>query len=284
MLIGAHVSTTPNYDAMVDYALSVGCECIQMYAKSPKMWRSKAVDPAAAARLKELRAERGLGPILTHTAYLINLTTTKPDIREKSIPALADEIARGALLGVDGVNTHLGAVPDGTREDAGKRCAEAIRLAYEIAGPEAADTRLILENAAGQGTTYGGSMEELAIVIHELGMPKEKVGICIDTCHAWAYGYDTGSAQGWDDLLTEMENLAILDRLAWIHANDCIFGRGERKDRHAWIGEGQIGVDGFAAMVTDPRLADVNVVVEMPGEIPEKDVVNIELLKSLRDA
>lgn len=283
MLIGAHVSTTPNYDAMVDYALSVGCECIQMYAKSPKMWRSKPTDPAAAARLRQLRDEKGLGPVLTHTAYLINLTTDKPDIREKSIPALADELARGAMLGVDGVNTHLGAVPNGTREDAGKRCAEAIRIAYDLAGPDAQGARLILENAAGQGTTYGGSMEELAIVVHELEMPAEQVGICIDTCHAWAYGYDTGSAEGWDDLLTEMENLGILDRLAWIHANDCLFGRGERKDRHAWIGDGMIGLDGFAAMVNDPRLAAVNTVTEMPGEVPEKDVVNIERLKALRD-
>ncbi len=284
MLLGSHVPTTGGYEKMVDYALSVGCECIQMFAKSPRQWNSKAIDPAAADLLKSLRIERGLGPVLTHTAYLINLSTDNDELREKSIAALADEIGRATLLGADGVNTHIGNDPSANSWAAARRAADSILRAYEMIGGPENNTRLILENSAGAGTSFGDTVEQLAEVVDKTGLPVENIGICIDTCHAWAAGYDVGSVEGWDELVRQVESRMEIERFAWIHANDCLFGRGLKKDRHAWIGEGEIGIDGFAAMVSHPKLSHINVVTEMPGEMPEKDVVNIERLKALRDA
>lgn len=283
MRFGCHVPTTGGYAAMLDYAESVGCECLQMFAKSPRQWNSRPIDPEAAAAFVEARRERGFGRVLTHTAYLINVATDDPVMRAKSIAALGDEIARGTLLGADGVNTHLGTDPSGDRRDAARRTADAILQAFDSIGGPTSNTRLILENTAGAGTTFGDTVEELADVIDDTGLPAESLGICIDTCHAWAAGYDVATAAGWDDLVSRIEARMDIGRLAWIHANDCLFDRGMKKDRHAWIGEGFIGLEGFAAMVAHPSLAHVDVVTEMPGEMPEKDVVNIERLKALRD-
>lgn len=282
MRFGAHVPTTGGYAKMVDYALSVGCECIQMFAKSPRQWDSKPIDPVEASKFIENRIARGLGPVLTHTAYLINLSTNNEEMRQKSIHALADEIGRGTLLGAHGVNTHIGNDPGGDRNDAAKRAADSILRAFEGAGGAQGNARLILENTAGAGSTFGDTIEELAAVVECTGLPSSQLGICIDTCHAWAAGYDVGSVDGWSELVESIDATMGLDRLGWIHANDCLFPRGSKKDRHAWIGEGEIGLAGFAAMVAHPGLSHVNVVTEMPGDMPEKDVVNIERLKSLR--
>ena len=267
---------------MVDYALSVGCECIQMFAKSPRQWSSKPIDPGDAAAFIADRTDRDLGPVLTHTAYLINLSTSNDEMRQKSVLALADEIQRGTLLQADGVNTHIGNDPGGNRVEAAKRAADSILQAFDIVGGAQRNARLILENTAGAGSTFGDTVEELAAVIEYAGLDADRLGICIDTCHAWAAGYDVGSSSGWGELVASIDATMGLDRLGWIHANDCLFPRGSKKDRHAWIGEGEIGIDGFAAMVAHPGLSHVNVVTEMPGDMPEKDIVNIERLNSMR--
>lgn len=303
MFIGAHVPTLGSYTKMMDYACSVGCECLQMFAKSPRQWSAKPLDPARAATLRHIRSERGFGPILTHTAYLINLSTNRDDQRAKSTRALADELVRATLLGADSVNTHTGNDPVGDDVAAAKRAAVAINQAIVCA----ADTleslvsdgifdgielfqdalplkpvRLVLENTAGAGSAFGVTARQLAQIVEASQLDNASLGICIDTCHAWAYGYDVSTQTGWDELLEGIDDELGLERLHWIHANDCKFGRGMNKDRHAWIGDGMIGLEGFRVMVNDPRLRHVNVVVEMPGEMPEKDTINIERLKALR--
>jgi len=284
MLFGAHVSVSGGYDKALDYAQSVGCECIQIFAKSPRQWRGSSLDPEAAAAFRALRDERSFGPVFTHTAYLINLSTTNEALYEKSVVALADELSRGSVLGAAGVVSHIGNVPDGDRDAATERVATAIVRAFDLAGGDACETRLLLENTAGAGTSFGCTFEEIGACIQATNMGPERVGMCFDTCHGWAFGYRVDTADGWRETIGALSASVGVDRLGLIHANDCKFAAGTNHDRHEWIGDGFIGAEGFSAMVCVPQLACVPVVTEMSGEIPDKDVVNVQRLVSMREA
>ena len=196
MLIGAHVSVAGGYLKALDYAESVGAECIQIFAKSPRQWRGPSVDPAAAESFVAARRHRGFGPVFTHTAYLINLATDDAELRAKSIPALADELVRGAMLGAAGVVCHVGNDPLGDPEAAAKRVAASVVEAFELAGPAGDGARLLLENTAGAGRTFGSTFEELGASIGQTGLPAERLGVCIDTCHAFAFGMASGLVVG----------------------------------------------------------------------------------------
>jgi len=283
MLLGAHISVAGGYAKALDYAIEVGCECAQIFAKSPRQWRGPALDPAAAEAFRAAREAKGFGPIFTHTAYLINPATPNRELWNKSVAALADELMRGSLLGAAGVVTHIGNDPDGDPEAAARRVAEACNQALDLAGGDACHTRLLLENTAGAGRTFGSTFEELGACIGYSGLPTERLGICLDTCHAFAYGFPVDTAQGWREVIDGIDGCCGIDRLGLIHANDCLFERGSKKDRHAWIGDGFVGQEGFSAMVCAPELANVCAVTEMPGEVPIKDSENVGRLVALRD-
>ena len=280
MIFGAHVGVSGGYVAAVDYAVAVGCECMQVFAKSPRQWNAKPLDEAVARAFKDRRAEAGMGPVFVHTAYLINLGSDNDTLWEKSWLALADELARGDLLGAAGVVTHVGTTYKRAPEQTAARIARGADLAWAASG--ANETRLLLENTAAAGTTFGNGPDELGAILGLLDVAARHVGVCLDTCHAHAAGWDLSTGAAWDDLLGEFETCCGMP-IELIHANDCAFGSGEHKDRHAWIGDGSIGRAGFSHMVSDERLRLVPVITEMPGEVPVKDEENLRRLKSLRD-
>jgi deoxyribonuclease IV len=282
MLIGAHVSVAHGYLAALDYAESVGAECIQIFAKSPRQWRGPEIDPEVATAFVAERKARAFGPVFTHTAYLVNLGTDDQELRERSIAALADELVRASLLQADGVVTHLGNDPLGDSDAAALRIAEAIVTAYALAGEAGAASRLLLENTAGAGRSFGSKFEQLGACMSATGLGPERLGVCLDTCHAFAYGMGVDTEAGWRETIRMLESHVGVARLGLIHANDCLFERGSKRDRHAWIGEGFIGEDGFRAMLDAPELRDVPACLEMPGEVPVKDAANIERLKLYR--
>jgi len=281
MRFGAHISVAGGYLKALDYAVEVGCECAQVFAKSPRQWRTANIDPDAAARFVEARRDRDFGPLFTHTAYLINLASLNPELWEKSVAALADELVRASLLDAAGVVTHVGAAQDGD-DGCAKRVGQGVVRAYDLAGKRASDVRLLLENTAGAGHTFGGTFEQLAAAIDVADMPAESLGVCFDTCHGFAQGYELESAEGWRSTLSALERVLGIERLGLIHANDCMYARESHRDRHAWIGDGHIGEAGFEAMICAPQLAGVSVVTEMPGEVPDKDIENIRRLCDLR--
>lgn len=289
MLIGAHVPTFGDYRKVATYAAETGCECVQIFSNSPRTWAVPPVNDKTSQQLEVARGrnEAPLPPMLVHAGYLINLASDDPEQREKSRDSLAGELVRAHAIGADALNVHTGSSKDLPRELVAARIAQLVVQAREVAGAEAcAAVPIVFEDTAGAGTTYGTTMAELGAILGELdgyGVPRAQAGICIDTCHAWAAGYDVADAGGWQQMLDEVARTCGLDRLRWIHANDCKFGRGSNKDRHEWIGQGCIGAEGFKVMVRHPDLAAVNVVVEMPGEMPEKDAVNVALLKAWRD-
>jgi len=281
MLFGAHVGVAGGFPEAVEYAVSVGCECMQVFAKSPRQWNAKPIDPRTAEAFRERLEATGMGPVLVHTAYLINLGSADDRLWERSWLALTDELQRARTLGAHAVVTHLGTV----WKDDPARTPERIALAIDRAWAQGGDdsVRLLLENTAGAGTTYGDGPGELGAVLHELDAAAGHVGVCIDTCHAHAAGWDLSLLATWDAMMEAYERCCGTPVEA-VHANDCIFGPGAHKDRHAWIGEGTIGNEGFGHMIAQTRLKGLPVITEMPGDVPVKDEENLRRLKALRDA
>ncbi|HEY3318235.1 MAG TPA: deoxyribonuclease IV [Coriobacteriia bacterium] len=282
MLIGMHARTGGSIASAVGYAAGLGSECVQVFAKSPQRWLSHPLDPVAAAQARELASRLGM-PLFTHTAYLINLGTTDPELRRRSVDALADELVRGAALGALGVVTHIGTDVLADPDTAADRIVEAVAEACVQAG-EAGGRLLLLENSAGAGSSFGGSFEELGAVFERLDDLGLGAGLCLDTCHAHAYGHDLTGGGAWAAVLDSLEGCCGRGRLRLLHANDCAYPLGSKKDRHAWIGDGAIGYGGFEAMLREPRVSEVPAVMEMSGEAPAKDVENLSRLKRARDA
>lgn len=283
MRIGIHARTGGSIPGALTYAAGLGAECVQVFAKSPQQWAARPLDPQLAAETRRLARELDIVPLFTHTAYLINLGSQDDALWRRSIDALAEELRRGEALGAAGVVTHIGTAAACSLEEAVARIATGVELACGAAG-EGSERLLLLENTAGAGNAFGGSFEELGALFGSLDDAGVICGLCLDTCHAHAFGHDLSSADAWRAALDTIATCCGPGRLRLLHANDCGYPLGSKRDRHAWVGDGAIGYAGFRAMVCEPRLADVPIVMEMPGEAPDKDVINLERLKSARAA
>ncbi|MHB8707134.1 MAG: deoxyribonuclease IV [Coriobacteriia bacterium] len=280
MLIGAHVGVASGYPEALEYAMSTGCEAVQVFAKSPRQWQAPAPSEAVAALFRSARARLGIGFVCTHTAYLINLGSDDRLLWERSWRALADELRRAAILGADATVTHVGTNRSGDLDHGADRIAAGLALALADAP---VPVTLLLENTAGAGSSFGNGPEEIGAVIERLDRHQaDRVAVCIDTCHAHAAGFDLSGSDGWDRLLSGFERFCGVDRVRVVHANDCAYPAGTHHDRHACIGDGTIGYQGFGRLFDDRRLTGAHVIIEMPGEIPEKDAENIRRLKALR--
>ncbi len=280
MRIGAHVRTAQGLVNAVRYARDVGCETIQVFARSPLQWSGPARSDEEIARFQEALCDAGVGLAATHAAYLINLSSDDDALWHRSIAALVEEIGLAHRLGAPSVVVHLGSSPR-PPETARSRAASAV--AEALRATAAAPVAVLLENAAGAGRTFGWRSEDIAAVYASIEPSlRARVGVCVDTCHAYAAGYDLRSSRGWDALLRPLSDRGAPVRLA--HANDALGGLGSRRDRHAWIGEGAIGLDGFRHLFARSEIRGADVIIEMPGEPPEKDAVNVTRLKALRSA
>jgi deoxyribonuclease-4 len=283
MLIGAHVPVGDGLLSAYAYALDTGCETIQIFAKSPRMWRGPSRDPADAKAFIDERAKLGFGPIFTHAAYLINLGSSDPLLWERSIDALADELRRADQLDATAVIVHAGTTYDGVNATPAERVAKAVARAWDASGVGESGPAVALENAAGAGRSFGSRMEDLCEAAGLARLSGAKTAVCFDTCHGFAGGIDVSRPEGWTQVCDAVESTLGAGGLLAIHANDCKGELGSHKDRHEWIGDGFVGYEGFAAMFAEPRLHEVPVIIEMPGEPPGKDAVNVARLRALRD-
>jgi deoxyribonuclease-4 len=281
MRIGAHVPMDGGLLAALEYAQETGCETFQVFAKSPRRWAAPRRDPDEVAAFREALARSGLGPVVTHASYLINLGAAEPIQWEKSCAGLADEMSRAYELGAAGVVVHLGTRFCDEDGECTARVAETVARAAEIAsGPVAP---VLLENAAGAGRQYGVTAREMADALLAVRATGVEAGLCVDTCHAFAAGIDLRGPEGWDRLLGYLDARCGVGSVVVVHANDCKGEFGSHKDRHEWIGDGFVGETGFAAMVAHASLASAAAIVEMPGDPPAKDIENVLRLKRLRD-
>ncbi len=261
--IGAHQSIAGGTPLAVERGLSAGCRTLQIFVKNNSRWIGKEID-AAEARLFR-RATRGaaFAHVAAHTSYLINLASSFRALRQQSISALADEIRRCERLGIRDLVLHPGS-HGGEGESAGiARIAASLDEALARAGP--GRVRILLETAAGQGTAVGHRFEHLRDIL-AASRRRRRLGVCLDTCHVHAAGYDLTSAEGYAETLDAFERTIGLAHLHAIHVNDSKKPRGSRVDRHEHIGSGSIGEAGFANLMTDPRLSAVPKFLETPKD------------------
>jgi deoxyribonuclease-4 len=273
----------------VERALVHGCEALQIFSKNASQWRGKPLDPAEVRLFRRRVDETGIAPVVSHASYLINLATTSPPLREQSIAAFVDELERAHSLGLLGVVIHPGTCTAGTEEDALRLVADAIRTAFK-AQPRR-KTMVILEHTAGQGRTLAYRFEHLAAIIgHMNGSPR--IGVCLDTCHLAASGYDIVSAAGYAETFEAFDRLVGIDRLKVFHGNDSKKPCGSRVDRHEHIGKGCLGEEPFRRLLHDKRFAHLPILIETEKarssekagtiETDPYDVQNLATLRRLR--
>ena len=273
----------------VERAVVHGCEALQIFTKNANQWRAKPLDPSEIRLFRQRIEQTDIKPVISHASYLINLATTFPLLREQSIAAFVDEIDRAEALGLLGVVIHPGTCTAGPDDDALRLIADAIRVAFR-ARPRYR-TMVLLEHTAGQGRTLGHRFEHLATVIKHL-RGSRRVGVCLDTCHLVASGYDITTEAGYRDTFERFERVVGLDRLKAFHGNDSKRPCGSRVDRHEHIGQGCLGLEPFRRLLHDARFAGLPILIETEkthgaekkGTIVADplDVRNLETLRRLR--
>jgi deoxyribonuclease-4 len=276
---GAHVSAAGGVDLALDRAAEFSMTSCQIFTKNERQWNAKPLDPAVVERFLARRSDRGMGTIISHDSYLINMATPDDTLWERSRLAIMEELRRCDELEVPYLVSHPGAHV-GTGIDAGiPRIAEAInRVHAETPGGKAV---ILLETTAGQGTTIGSRFEELAAII-DLVDDKNRVGVCLDTCHVFASGYDLRDESSYNDTINQFDTIIGLGRLKCIHINDSQKGLGSKVDRHAHIGEGELGDVAFGFLVNDPKLHGLPGVLETPkGDDEKADGINLTRLRGL---
>ena len=261
MLLGAHLGIAGGFAEAVEEAGKIGAECLQIFSKSPQMWSGPPVSPEAAGRFRTALLGSTLKASAVHHGYLLNLASPKPDVLARSRVAFLDEIARADLLGVDALIFHPGAhLGAGT----GPGLATLVEsLDGALAATPASRTRLLLENAAGQGTTLCAPLEELAHVLDAVRDPG-RLGVALDTCHLFANGFDLRTDDGYAGFLDRVRATVGEANVRAFHLNDAKAPLGSHLDRHENIGRGEIGTEGFRRLVNDPRWSTVPGYLETP--------------------
>jgi deoxyribonuclease IV len=260
MLIGAHVSPAGGPANAVARGVERGCRAIQIFNQSPRQWKATVYDDEKVAAFKEAIADSDVEALLIHAVYLLNCASEDKEIREKSLASLIASLRAGAALGAVGVVLHPGSALKSGPDAAVGRAAEVIKEA--LAESEKCD--LHLENTAGAGGTLGRTFEELAALIDGTG-GRKRLRACLDSCHLLASGYDIRTADGLSDVLDEFDRVVGLDRLGSLHVNDSKTPLGSNVDRHAALGEGELGAEGCIAFLSEPRFDGLACIFEGPG-------------------
>jgi len=276
MRVGAHVSIAGGVDNAVERQREVGGNCGQIFTTSPQVWRNPSITDGEAARFREAAAAEAIGPWVVHASYLVNLATPKEDLREKSIASLQADVDAAAELGIEYVNVHLGA-HTGAGVERGLANAASALDALEVP----ADVQVLVETDAGGGTKLGDEFDQLATVLERSG---QELGVCLDTAHAFAAGYDLSTPAGVEETLATVAETVGLDALACIHLNDSKHACGTHKDEHAHVGEGEIGEAGMEAVLTHEAIRDLPIVLETPNEDDRGFAWNIDRARTLADA
>lgn len=278
--LGAHVSTAGGIARAPARAAELESRRMQVFTKQPSRWAEPSLGPEAVAGFQEERRRHGVATVVAHDSYLINLASSDRALHGRSYAAFVEELRRCGALGIEHLVTHPGNATDGDRPRALARNAEAIERALEEAGGR---TMVLLETTAGSGTALGASFEELAEMRARIRPAlRSRVGICLDTCHVWAAGYDL--AGDYDGVFQGLEDTMGLEPLRLFHLNDSLGARGSRRDRHAEIGEGTLGEAPFRRLINDRRFLEVPKLLETPkGKDPlAADRRNLARLRSYR--
>ncbi|MEW6610613.1 MAG: deoxyribonuclease IV [Patescibacteria group bacterium] len=284
MLFGSHVSIAGGIENAPTNAHAAGCECFQIFSRSPRGGKPPEITEEIKKEFLARCRKYKFTDWYIHTPYFINFASIKKPIRWGSISIVREELERGSIIKAKAVMTHLGSSKDYGRE---KSVGKVIRAVHHVLEGYTGGAMFLLEQSAGAGDIIGGTLEELAYIVKEVEKIdrsyKSKLGICLDTCHACAMGYDLSSRSAVNRFVSKFDKVIGLERLTLIHANDSKFGCGEHKDRHEHIGKGKIGLEGFKALVQHKALASLNMILETPNDSPSDDLRNLAILEGFRD-
>ena len=280
VLLGAHVSIAGGIDLAPLRGRQVGCRTIQVFTKSSNQWRARPLSSDEIDRFHTNLRAASIAPVVAHGAYLINLASTDPALHQRSMSACLEELERAEALDIPFLVIHPGAHM-GSGEEAGlQQVANSLRELLEQTKDHR--VRVVLETTAGQGTTLGHRFEQIAWLLDQIGL-SERTGVCLDTCHLFAAGYDIRTADGYDRVLALFDQVVGISSLKVIHLNDSKKELGCRVDRHEHIGKGAIGLEAFRCLVTDPRLRGIPMIIETPkdDDFIEADRRNLTMLRHL---
>ena len=278
-LLGAHMSISGGVHRAPERGRAAGCNVIQIFTQNANQWRGKMPTATDAAIFREKLEESGILDVVSHDIYLVNLASPPGDTRDKSMIAFQEEMQRCALLGIDKIVMHPGSHL-GEGEDVGlKRIVESFNSLF-AATPEFTG-KVLLENTAGQGSNLGFRFSHLKSIINGSDCP-DRFGVCLDTCHSFAAGYDLKTSAGYAETFAEFDREIGLPRLACFHINDSKKGLDSHVDRHEHIGQGTLGLEPFRMLLNDPRFTSIPKILETPkGDNDEMDAINLQLLRGL---
>ncbi len=288
MRIGAHMSAAGGVHNAFQRGKDATCQSILVFTKSNRQWKAKPLTAEDIADFKQAEAEHAdIFPVAVHASYLINIGSPKPELWEKSYQGLKVEVERAAAFGIPYLVFHPGSYVKSDEAMGLESIARGLRRLLEETAESAPNTIICLETMAGQGTNLGSSFEQLAALLEKAG-PSDRLGICFDTCHVFAAGYDIRTPEAYRETMSEFDRIVGLDKIKCFHFNDSKFELGQNKDRHAHIGDGYIGREGFANFLNDPRWENHPAHLETPkvetaedGSEIEMDQVNLAVLREL---
>jgi deoxyribonuclease-4 len=279
MLLGAHMSVAGGVDKAILRGKEVGCDVIQLFTKNNNQWKSKPLTEEDVWAFKKNVSETGIFPFASHDAYLINFAAPDAEIHKKSMESFLDEMDRAEMLGIPGLVFHPGSHV-GSGEKAGiKQIADSLRRLlrerpqYKV--------KLLLETTAGQGSSIGYKFEHLAEIMEKVNEPA-RLGVCLDTCHVFAAGYDISHKKGYEKTFKAFDKIVGLKFLNAFHLNDSKKGLGSRVDRHEHIGKGELGLKAFEVLMNDDRFETIPMALETPkGADMKEDRINLKVLREL---
>ena len=275
MKFGAHVSIAGGIEKAPKRAYLLGCECFQIFTRSPRGGRPSRLDKYVLDKFFEECEKFNFADYYVHTPYFINLASKNEDVRNNSINLIREDLERASSLKAESIMTHLGSSKNMIRQEAIDNVIDSVKKILKDYGGSA---KLLLENSAGQGDTVGDKLEEIGEIIKKV--KNEDLGVCIDTAHLFGAGYDLRDKRSLNQTIGKISNTVGLDKVKLIHGNDSKVSLGEKKDRHEYIGEGKIGIEGFKEILKSEALININMIIENPPEGVSKD---IKLLKEIRD-
>jgi deoxyribonuclease-4 len=280
MLLGSHVSIAGGLHKAFPTAQKIGCTAIQIFTKNATRWKVKPLQPQAIEQFREAWDASGIAPVVAHDSYLINLGSPKEELLQKSREALLVELQRCDQLTIPYLVMHPGSHVGSGEEEGLKRIIESFDSIH--AQTEGFTTQILIETTAGQGTNLGYRFEHLATILQGVREP-DRLGVCLDTCHVFAAGYELRTEAGYHTTFEAFDQIIGLEQLKVIHVNDSQKGLGSRVDRHSSIGQGEIGLEGFRLLMNDARFDSVPKILETPkeGDPIVSDRENLRILREL---
>lgn len=276
--LGVHVSTAGGLDLAAERAQERGCDAFQIFTTNPRGWNARPIPEEVADRFTTNIARLGLNPAVSHMPYLPNLASSREEVYARSIQALGEELRRCSVLRIPYLVTHLGSHLGSGRSRGLVRVVQAIKEAFTASPGE---VMLLLENGAGTKNSMGSYFSDIEAVLFALSDERERIGVCLDTCHLHAAGYDLSGVGALDATLDQFRYVVGIERLKLIHLNDCRGAIGSHLDRHEHIGLGRIGMDGMKAVLTHPQLRGLPMILETPQDERRDDRGNLALAREL---